>query len=432
MASFAGFRVVRGGHDVPVLWRRDERFKTFRFEFHTRRPLDRHAAERSLLPSLLMQGTRRDPNRPALSRRMESLYGAAVYPATYTRGATHVLRTAIDAVSGEFLPNRPDQIADCMAFLVEQLTTPQLDGGAFPADVFERERREALDALRALVDDKGAWSRLRSLEFACEGESIGIPEHGSVGELQALDPASCERARLDFLEHGVSHAVAVGAVPEDDGALLGRLQPFFDALPTNDAQPLSGVDVVAPRETRRLTEPSEGAQQAKLVMVFRLPPVVEDESAPAAHAARRLCDHLFGGGPQSRLFREVREARSLAYSVHSGLDRHTRLWSVHCGCDPDKLEAVEAEVLAQMRALAEGAATDEDMAASRAQLAARLTRVDESLASMAMYASEQWVHQDDRTPADLASAYRSVDRDAVAQVAASAWLDAVYALDPKA
>jgi predicted Zn-dependent peptidase len=449
MASFAGFHLQRGfgggdtrtsgpggsqsvGADggVPLLWRRDDRFKTFRFEFHTRRPLDRRAAGRSLLPSLLLQGTAKDPSRPALSRRMESLYGAAVYPSTFTRGASHVLRTAIDAVSGEFLPGEPDQIGDCVNFLVEQLTAPRLESGAFPAETFERERREALDALRALVDDKGAWSRLRALEFACEGEPIGIPEHGSVEDLEALDAGSCEAARRDFLEHGLSHAVAVGALPDDGDALAERLAGFFASLPHSDTEPVASADPITPRPTRRLVEKAEGAQQAKLVMVFRLPPVADGEDPDTAHAARRMADHLFGGGPQSRLFREVREKHSLAYYAQSGFDRHTGLLTVHVGCDPDKIEAVEHEVVQQLGAIADGAATEGDLVSSRAQLTSRLTRIDESLGSMAMFASEQWIHGDDRTPADLAAAYQDTAPEAVAAAAASAWLDAVYALRP--
>ena len=90
---FAGFqrREIRG---VPVLWRADHRFKTFRVVFHSRRPLvsESAAAARSLLPSLLLQGTENDPDRPALARRMESLYGASVVPALHKHGECQIFR----------------------------------------------------------------------------------------------------------------------------------------------------------------------------------------------------------------------------------------------------------------------------------------------------------------------------------------------------
>ena len=85
--SFAGFSLARVG-EVPVLWRADERFKTLRVSLCLQRPLDERAAARSLLPMLMLQGTSRDPDRPALAKRMERLYGASAAPVMQVLNAT--------------------------------------------------------------------------------------------------------------------------------------------------------------------------------------------------------------------------------------------------------------------------------------------------------------------------------------------------------
>ena len=79
---FAGFRYADAG-GVPVLWAPDDRFKSLRVLMQARRPLDERAAARSLLPSLLLHGTQRDPDRPSIARRMEELYLTALSEAGF-------------------------------------------------------------------------------------------------------------------------------------------------------------------------------------------------------------------------------------------------------------------------------------------------------------------------------------------------------------
>jgi predicted Zn-dependent peptidase len=434
MTSFAGFGLARARHDVPVLWRRDPRFKTFRVEYQVRRPLGTTAAARSVLPSLLLQGTMRHPDRPSIARRMEELYGAAVYPGSAKRGAGHTLRLTLDAVSGAFLPDHPDQLRQGLAFLAEQLTMPLLapSGDAFPEAVFELERREAIAALRALADDKGTWAHVQAMRFACEGEVIGIPEFGSIEDLVAMQARDPETARRDFLERGRVHVVAVGAIPESESELVAHVDDLLADLPRAAGEPVPRVGAIERRPVRRRVETSPGTQQAKLVMVFRLPePSPDADEAQAELAARRMFDQIFGGGAQSRLFKEVREKRSLAYYASSTLDRHTNLLLVQVGCDPDKLAAVEEETVLQLGELARGAFEDQEIAVALAQIGSRLTRISDSLASQAMFVGEQWLHDDDRTPDDLRVEYTAVTRELIRKVAGSVWLDAVYALVPE-
>ena len=160
--AFAGFRAaeVRG---IPLFYRRDRRFKTFRLTLTTRRPLDERAAARSLLSPLMLEGVTTDPERPTLHRRMESLYGATVAPGTGKLGESHLLTFALDCVAGDYLPGKPDQLGAGLAFLAEILAHPRLSGDGFPDDVFQREQRQAVDDVRALFDDKAErdthWGR---------------------------------------------------------------------------------------------------------------------------------------------------------------------------------------------------------------------------------------------------------------------------------
>ena len=70
---------------------------------------------------------------------------------------------------------------------------------------------------------------------------------------------------------------------------------------------------------------------------------------PPTHAqfpALVLCNHLLGGGSNSRLFQSVREQRGLVYGIQSHLEIYSDcgLWSIQTSCDPENKQACYEEV----------------------------------------------------------------------------------------
>lgn len=425
-ARFAGFE-----HDeiagVPLLFAEDRRFKTLRVLLMVRRPLADEAlvAARLLLPSLLVHGTSRDPDRPAIARHMDELYGAMVIPSVVKSGETQVFRAAIDAVAGAFLPGRPPQLRGCFEFLGDLCAAPRLTAGAFPAVVFERERRQALDMVRTRIDDRGSYARDEALRRACAGEPMAIPEYGSESALAALRPADPEAARVDFFGRGEIFAVACGAF--DPGELREALTGFLRRLPPRQPEALAPPVRIAPRAARRVVERVD-LQQSKLCLIARFPP----SDDPSLWIGRRLLMGMLGGGPQSRLFQEVREKRSLAYQVGASAERHKGLIVVQAGCDEDKAEAIVEETAAQLGQLGRGAFEERELDTARAQLLHALDTVSDATSTRCAFVAENWMLGQDRTPEQLREAYRLADRDLVVRAAQGIWLDLVYLLAPRA
>ncbi len=421
--EFAGFRRGEIG-GVPVLWRPDDRFKTLRVLLEARRPLDQTAAARSILPSLLLHGTERDPDRPALARRMEALYGAMVAPGTQKSGEAHALRLTLDLVAGRFLPGRPPQLEEGLGFLSDYVARPRLEGDGFPAVAFERERRHAVAAVRALIDDRTSWASQRAIVEACAGEPMAILEFGSVEALEALDREAPEAARKDFLRCGALVVVAAGAFDETE--LRAGLERLLEALPERQPEPLPPPVLVSERPPRRLVERVE-LQQSKLVLVLRFPAADPSDD----WIARRLLIGMFGGGPHSRLFREVREKRSLAYYASASLERHKGLVTVQVGLDEVSAGAAEEEALKQLDALRAGDFTDEELDTARAHFVSAVQSVDDSIGARTEYVARQWELGIDRTPEQLVERYLKTTRADVIAAGEGMWLDYSYLLAPR-
>jgi len=79
---------------------------------------------------------------------------------------------------------------------------------------------------------------------------------------------------------------------------------------------------------------------------------------------------ILGGGMSSRLFQEIREKRGLAYSVYSFAPGYSDagLFGIYAGCSPSKAGQVAELMLQELRGVATGGVTDEEIRRAQGQL----------------------------------------------------------------
>jgi predicted Zn-dependent peptidase len=80
-----------------------------------------------------------------------------------------------------------------------------------------------------------------------------------------------------------------------------------------------------------------------------------------------ILNGVLGRGMSSRLFKEVRERRGLAYAVGSGVSRHkdTGLLSISAGVSPEKLRDAAQVILEEVFKLSEEPVPGEELARAR-------------------------------------------------------------------
>lgn len=420
--SFAGFdRSADGG--VPLLHRREPGSKTFRIVVLWRRPLDGDQAARAILPALLQHGTAKHPDRPSLVRAREERFGASTSFSTGRHGEHAVLTLRADAVASPFLPGAPDQFGALVDLLGEHWQTPRLTTPGLPAAVFAREHAQALADARAVREDRGRFARLSAVLFACEGELYGVPEHGGEAAIEALTATAAAQAFAAWRSASVPVVLAAGHLPDDPEKALAPL--------------VAAVRPAAAIELPRAVEPSVRAarrrrdavpmQQAKVVLVLRTPA----PRSPREFAALQVFCSMWGGGPHSRLFTEVREKRSLCYYASVGGDADKGLLLVQSGCEAHAVEAVVEQCLAQRDELANARFADAELATAIAVCQGPLRSLDDSPAARLSFTAEQFLRGLDEDPAQRVQNLAAVTRDDVAARARATWLDVDYALLPE-
>jgi len=217
------------------------------------------------------------------------------------------------------------------------LTSPHFE----PTDV-ERIRAQVISNLRRDSTNPSALASRKFLEIAFGDHPYGRQSTGTLESVPQIDIADLKDYTGRVLaKDGLRIAVVGDVDPDTLGKLLDKT---FGALPTNAK--LSPIpDIVAAKPPQRAFIPLDVPQT---VVTFGGPGMLRhDPDFMAGYVVNHI---LGGGGLSSRLYREVREKRGLAYSVFESLlwMDHSALFFGSTGTRADRagetLDAVEKEI----------------------------------------------------------------------------------------
>ncbi|ADU51497.1 peptidase M16 domain protein [Thermaerobacter marianensis DSM 12885] len=419
-------------HDLPGLRvhvRPDPRFKRVTAVLAWQMPLAADTASPfALLPRLLRRGTRRHPDLPSLERALAELYGASLGAGVEKMGDRHLATLSLTWPAGRFVPGQggggEDLAARAMGLLMEVFAAPYLEGDAFPAGRVAEEREAQIQRIRALVNDKATYALRHCLEHLCAGEPYGISELGDPQRLAALDGDAV--ARLHRRVRAVAPLDLFVTGPVDPDRLMEAVAQAWEAVGggAREVMNLPPAVIRGPRPEPKRVEETLPMEQGWLILGLRAPVGFDHPLRPALE----MYNGILGGFVHSKLFLNVRERASLAYTAWSRLVRGKGLIMAMAGIDPRRRADAEAIMLRQIEDMAAGRISDDELEATRRSLVDRIRSDLDRPGAMIRGALESVVYGHPEDPEAAIAALQAIGRAEVQEVARQVGLDTVYFL----
>ena len=381
----------------------------------------------ALIPEVLGRGSRNHPNMEQLSAASDALYGASLGPVVRQRGESQCISFLCSVIDDRYALDGSAVLEPAAGLMGEVLLDPAAENGVFRRDYVKGEGANLADRIRARVNDKRSWSIFRLVQEMCAGEAYAVDKLGDAEEALSVSPeglwadyqALLGRAKVTFYYGGSAQPERVEETVRRAFAPLirGRNAPVSCAVPREPSGPV-----------RTVTDEMD-VTQGKLAMGFRTGGVTMDSPD---YPALLVCNALYGGSANSRLFLNVREKLSLCYYASSLIDKLKGLLVVSSGVEFGDFDRAQEAILAQLDELRAGRFTDEERnAAIRTVVNGLRGRLD----------SQGQMEDDCVTklicgvrPDDGAELIRSVERvtaEDIAQAAQRIRLDTVYRLTGK-
>jgi len=403
------------------------RFKTSRLLLQLALPLrlDQPGATAAgaVLPFILHRSCAAYPRPRMLESRLAELYGARLSAHVQKQGEAQLLTIALTAIDDRFALAGEAVAAGCANLLLDLLFEPNLEGGLFPAQSVALEKRLLIEQLESEEGNKWAYAANRLDALMCSREAYGLNPRGEKDAVAALTPEDITSAWRNALE---TAPMQFTLVADSDGqAVREAIDARFAGQARNPSMPAT-VFIEAAGEEKFVRE-EQPIEQAKLFMGLR----AGMKDLWDKHYPLMVMTDLFGGGPYSKLFLNVREKMSLCYAVGAQFVRYKGLVVVRSGIDTEKADEAKAEILRQLQLVRDGDFTGEELATSLRSLCDSIRTVADTPESLANWYSTGLVRGEHLSPGEMCERISSVTREEVIAAANGVTLDTIYLLASK-
>jgi len=250
-----------------------------------------------------------------------------------------------------------DNRDEAFDLLRTSLTSPHFDS----VDV-ERIRAQVMSGLRRETSNPSSLASRKFLEIAYGSHPYGRSASGTLESVPKIQIADLK----DYVRRVLAKdTLKVAVVGDIDAATLGRLlDQTFGGLPAkSDLTQIADIDAAKPPQ--RFFIPLDVPQT---VVTFGGPGIRRDDPK---FMAGYVANHILGGGGlSSRLYREVREKRGLAYSVSEYLlwMEHSALFVGNTGTRADRAGETVDAVNKEVRRMAEDGPTQQELDEAKSYL----------------------------------------------------------------
>ena len=402
----------------------NNRFKTTMISICFYLPLCKDTVSvEALIPKVMTSQSPEYKDFSEINRCLDLLYGAVLSTSVDKLADLHEIRFAVSALSDRYTLENSGALSGVTELLSELLFSQYLSGQKYEDSVLTREKRLLTEEINSEINDKRRYARQRCEQEMCSGEPYGLPAHGTIEGVKAIDD-DCLYKQIEMMLKTAYVNIQITGEKLPAGILETFKQSFSKIQ--RDYQTLN-KDIINPAETLETVVEKMDVKQGKLVMGLRSASVGNDEQT----ISTMVMGDLFGGGPYSKLFCNVREKLSLCYYCSARSVRRKGLIFVESGVEKQNTERAKEEIINQFNAVKSGDFTAENLAESTRSLSDSVKSVSDDLSSLDRWYSTRTFEENPLSPEGFAKKISLVTADDVKESANRFLLDTVYIIEPK-
>lgn len=398
------------------------RFKTTLLSVGFYLPLDKNAAANTLTCNLLKSGTVALPDSYSLNRKLASLYGASVSSWSSKSGDNQELRINITVNDSKYSIDSQNTVEQAGNLLCDMLFSHFFANQDFSDEAVNREKRLLAEKIAGEINDKRVYSKKRCEEIMCKSEPYGISPYGTVDEVISITKNDIKQALNRLLKTAFISVLVIGE--QEPAEFVKTLKNNISSV-NREYIPVLKSTAFEAASKQTVTEQMD-VNQGKLVMGFRSKNYGNDIETIAI----RVMTDIFGGGPYSKLFCNVREKMSLCYYCSARCVRQKGLIFVESGVEEKNIEAAKSAILAQLDDVANGNFTEKDVASSKLSLCDSINSVESDQTMLLYWYSARALEQNPPTPKEVCKAIEAVTFDDIKKAAQGFALDTIFTLCP--
>ena len=366
----------------------------------------------ALLVSVLRRGFDKLKTQEEISKKLEEMYGAGFNCGVDKIGNYHVLKFYLETIDNQYTLEKENLLQEGIDLLIGIVFNPLIENSGFKKEYVKQEKENLKKILLTRKDNKAQYANERCIEEMFEGEAYSIYKYGYIEDIDEIDEKSLyehykkiiNECKIDLFITGDS--IENVKVPDIKGKQIQKIN----------------INHI-PHDKVKVVKENLDVTQGKLIIGLNMPK--EDKEASAMY------NTILGGGANSKLFQNVREKASLAYSAGSSYIKRQNTIFIKTGIEIKNYEKTLNIIKEQLEDMKNGKISDEEFNAAKKLITASIEAIPESEEDMITFYFDQRLFDDNLTVQDYLNKINNVTKEQVIQIAKKVSMDTIYFLKNK-
>lgn len=378
------------------------RFKTNLYAIFLTIPMKKEDATiNSLIPAVLRRGTEKYPTQLEIEKRLEEMYGASFNCGVDKIGNYQVLKFYIEGLSDEYTEEKQN----IEELLKEIIYSPILENGYFKKEYVEQEKENLRLIIESRKDNKARYAYERCIEEMFENEPYGVYKYGTVEDVEKITPESLYNQYKKILKNAQIDVFGCGNQLEE-----------IEIPHKNKIEIKNTIHENKHKEIKEKADVTQG----KLIIGLDTP----EENKPAI----TMYNAILGGGANSKLFQNVREKASLAYSAGSSYIRRINSIFIKTGIKNENYEKTLEIIKKQLQDMKQGNITDKEFRDAKQLIISSLKLIPEQQEDLIAFTYDQKIFGENQSIDEYISNISKVTKENVIEIAQKIDIDTIYFL----
>lgn len=370
-----------------------------------------NATLRSLLGMMMVDRTMQYSSKLEMQKQLDYLYGANLYHKITGYGTAHVLEIKLQVLNERYTDQSllPQQFA----LLHEVIVAPLLSN-----ETLEEAKRLLKEKFDRALDSPSAYASKRLLELAAVHQPLAIDASGNPDTIASITLEQIQEEYERLVSENMVDIFVVGDFDEESVKQYAKQYLSLSGQHNNS----SFYHLHAQECVRKIDQ--KQIQQTVLSQLY----CTQINIADADYWKLRIVNALLGVYPTSLLFQEVREKRSLCYSIYSSIIAYDGALVIQTGIMKENVELVESLIEEQLKRLKCGDFSDELLKTTKDMMTNGLKTIEDGVSSIIGLGYQNVLLNGQATLNDFMEQIKAVTKEDVMRIANLLQLQCTYVL----
>lgn len=358
-----------------------KKFKTNLIAVMLTTKLDRkNVTKNALIPAVLRRGTASLNTLEEINKKLEEMYGASLDCGLDKTGDNQVLKFYIESVNDEFLPeNNLNMLEASLESIFGLVFNPYLENNYFKKEYVEQEKENLKQIIEGKIDNKASYALDRCIEEMYKNEAFGLYKYGYVEDLNNIDEKNLYEYYLELINDCKIDIFVSGILGKQIEEMI-RNNQNINKLKEREPEFIMPEIKSKIAEKENAVQESMEVNQGKLIIGLDLGFDNED-----LRYDTMIYNSILGGSANSKLFQNVREKASLAYTASSSYYRFKNNIFINCGIEIGNYDKALEIIKQQIEDMKKGDFTEEEVENTKQGIIAAIKSIDDEQDSEIMY-----------------------------------------------